>query len=48
MRVHNEGVNEDDTYIYILSRPKQHHKITIVEEYESFVKFYHLSLNPVS
>ena len=29
---------------YILNQPKHHHKITFSEEYESFMKFYQMSL----
>ena len=32
---------------YILSQPKHHHKITFNEEYESFIKFYQMTLMPV-
>ena len=30
---------------YILNQPKHHHKITFNEEYESFMKFYQMTLN---
>ena len=29
---------------YILSQPKHHHKITFIEEYDSFMKFYQMTL----
>lgn len=32
---------------YILNQPKHHRKITFAEEYESFMKFYQMTLNPV-
>jgi putative transposase len=32
---------------YILNQPQHHHKVTFTEEYESFMKFYQMTLNPV-
>ena len=32
---------------YILSQPKHHRKVTFAEEYESFMKFYQMTLKPV-
>ncbi|MHB9011470.1 MAG: transposase [Ignavibacteriaceae bacterium] len=32
---------------YILNQPKHHGKITFAEEYESFMKFYQMTLKPV-
>jgi len=29
---------------YILNQPKHHHKVTFAEEYESFMKFYQMTL----
>jgi REP element-mobilizing transposase RayT len=31
---------------YILNQPKHHHKITFAEEYESFMKYYQMTLKP--
>jgi REP element-mobilizing transposase RayT len=30
---------------YILNQPKHHHKVTFAEEYDSFMKFYQMTLN---
>jgi putative transposase len=30
---------------YILNQPQHHHKVTFAEEYESFMKFYQMTLN---
>jgi REP-associated tyrosine transposase len=30
---------------YILNQPQHHHNVTFAEEYESFMKFYQMSLN---
>ncbi len=32
---------------YILNQPKHHHKITFSEEYESFMKFYQMTLKQI-
>jgi len=32
---------------YVLNQPKHHHRVTFAEEYESFMKFYQMTLNPV-
>lgn len=32
---------------YILNQPKHHRKITFAEEYESFMKFYQMTLKPI-
>jgi len=30
---------------YILNQPKHHHKVTFKEEYDSFMRFYQMTLN---
>lgn len=32
---------------YVLNQPKHHRKVTFAEEYESFMKFYQMTLKPV-
>ena len=32
---------------YVLNQPKHHHKITFSEEYESFMKFYQMTLKQI-